>query len=310
MNKIGEVFDSKPKNADLPINDVIDEFVDQLTLYNSKFDFKNFLVMTTKQPKENLSLVREYSNFVKFIHKLKLYNHFQEQVIIKSLVIKLIESNSNFVKIKKNFNESTSMFTKDFMSLLQKKVTRALDNEKSSSEIGIASEFKNDNYVNTLFDEKERHTLKYQNMKKILSKFTSLPKLFYKRISMINLQDVYNALQTIKSSDDVVRSSLKIRKDIKEIRKNVAEIVEVLNAKEVLKVHKRSMNINNFNQRRSSYFRNSVFFGAQKENEKKTENSEIFMKIPILQKNKVSAKSKINNKKIEKIQEFPDEKDE
>jgi hypothetical protein len=285
LSKIGEVFDTKPKNSDLLMENVIEEFVDHLTYYNPKFDFKNFLVIPSKIPKENLSLIKEYSNFVKFANKLKLYNSFQKHVIIKSLVIKLIESNSNYVQIKNKVLPNTKQ---------NKEESLDVNNKSDHNSIDLVSE----KYLNSIFDEKERGSLKYHNIKKALTKFTSLPKLFYKRISMINLQDVYNAMNIIKSSENLERSSLKLRSDLKKIRKNVGEIIDVLNAKEVLLNQKKNSNVTLFKQRKASIFVNSNIPNNGIPNDNLTKSTPI--------KSKLARKL---SKNLDNMHNIPEEKD-
>ena len=302
INKIGEVFASKPKNSELLMEEIIDEYVDHLSFYNSKFDFKNFLLLTENYPVENLSLIREFSNFVKFINKLKVFNDFQEKVIIRSLVVKLIESNNNFIKIKTNFVEKISVLDHNILSILQNDVMNENYLSKMDQQNLIENEFDN-GYLSTILDDKDKHTLKYQFLKKSLMKFIILPKLFYKRLSMINMQDIYNALISVKSSEDIMKSSLKIRKDIKIIKKNVGEVVDVLNAKEVLKIRKTKENRNEFIKRRSSTISSLGIGKFHSDNQMKKD----FSTNLINQKFKNSNKMKINLKKINNIL---DEKDE
>ena len=120
---------------------------------------------------------------------------------------------------------------------------------------------------------------------------------------MINMQDIYNALISVKSSEDIMKSSLKIRKDIKIIKKNVGEVVDVLNAKEVLKIRKTKENRNEFIKRRSSTISSLGIGKFHSDNQMKKD----FSTNLINQKFKNSNKMKINLKKINNIL---DEKDE
>ena len=85
----------------------------------------------------------------------------------------------------------------------------------------------------------EQELVKKLNQNKILGNFEKLPKLFYKRLSIINLKSCYNALNQVKNFENIGQTQNKIKNDSRNIRKNISDILNVINAKKITEDKKR-----------------------------------------------------------------------
>ena len=230
LDKIGAIFDDKNKRLEIPLDKVIREYVDRLGEFNINYDFKNLLLLG-QYPEDNINLLKDYSVFVKFIHQLKLLNEYNESVLYKKFLIKLCESNANYVQIMKHLQkiEKTDLISKEINNSEQEKLKVQNIYIKNSKKLDI---IKTPSIT-------EQELVKKLNQNKILGNFEKLPKLFYKRLSIINLKSCYNALNQVKNFENIGQTQNKIKNDSRNIRKNISDILNVINAKKITEDKKR-----------------------------------------------------------------------
>jgi len=257
LNKIGEIFNDKNKRLEIPLSKVITEFVDELGCVNKDQNFKNLLVFGN-YPKENIMLIKEYSVFIKFIHQMKLVNDHHLSVVHKKFFLKLCESNAEYVKIQKYIKK-------------EKQISEPKNNEIQRNRVVEINNIQTENYdyLKTPSENEEKNNLKISK-KQLIENLEKIPKLFYKRLSIINLQSCYNSLSHIKNFVNMSQNHNKIRMDTKNIKKNITDIINVLNIKKVIDEKKRTK-LTDSNLRRSSrlsvlntFYKNDVLL-AKKE---------------------------------------------
>lgn len=234
LNKMNEVFDDKYRSPDIPVKEVIDDFTENLRFSNSKFDFRNVLINANH--KESVNLVKEYSTFVKFIDKVRLKNEYNEETINKSLLLKLIESNTNFCKAmmmyKKSRIDRNNNYNKIFPDDIKKSTTFSYGAVITANNYQ-PSDDNDDEYIGTdNFLEMQEELGRSEKKRRSIVSLSLLPKLFYKRLYMINLQDVKNALLTLENASNTSDNNQKIRTELKIIKKAVLKVSNAVNAKE------------------------------------------------------------------------------
>jgi hypothetical protein len=241
LNKASEIFD-KFQKPEILCEDVINEFCELMKISNEHYDFRN--VLLNANHKESLMLVKEYSTLVKFVHKLRLKNKNNDTVINKGLIARLIDSNINFCQIYENLNDRRKRLNRS--TTMSSKIFPSGDNGKfellhANKDEYLRYETNNHSEDDDLEDLIElQHELgKSESSKKNLVAFSKLPKMFYHRLYMINLQDLKNAMDNVKNSDNFHSSIQKIRTDLKSMKKTVNKISTALNAREIVEKQKR-----------------------------------------------------------------------
>jgi hypothetical protein len=270
MNKINEIFDRKynyikagklekvRETKEIPVEQVIDDFTEHMKMANHKYDFNN--VLLGAYHRESVFLVKEYSVFVKFVNKLRIKNEYNEEIINKSLLINLIESNVNFCRLLTDYNHK-----KKGIKANSRNSTKVYPNEKvnDNSKNGVSmsmSQWRQNNSHDSGDEEDEEDLFdlqaelgKNERSRRSIVALSSLPKIFYKRLYMINLQDIKNSLDSLKNKDSAQENNQKIKTELKIIRKTLVNISSALNLKETIEKQRKS-NIINRNQRKSMLY--------------------------------------------------------
>lgn len=235
LNRINEIFEGRyNKVHEVPCIDVIDDFVEQMKMSNDKYDFKNVMLFNTYS-KESVTLVKEYSTFVKFVNNIKIKNKHDQEVIYKNLLIKLIESNVNYCNITRSvkrdgYISSSSMVSSKILPE-ENRARKSGYMEKSMTLVPRSDSDESDDDM--MFDVQKEISRNSKARSSIVT-FARLPKIFYKRLYMINIQDIKNAMDFVKNSEESSQTVQKIRSDLKLIKKHVIEISESFNIKELM----------------------------------------------------------------------------
>lgn len=276
LNKVGEIFNDKSKRLEIPLESIITEFVDQLEEFNKNYNFKNLLLLGG-HPVDNINLIKDYSVFVKFIHQLKLSNEYNQPVVHKKFLIKLCESNANYVKIMKYIQKD-----KQYNTALQ------ANNEVSSRDVKMEIELvkmpSSDLLKTPTVTEEEIN--KKLSKQQILDHLEKIPKLFYKRLSIINLRDCYNAMNHVKNFENMNQNQNKIKNDSRNIRKNITDILNVINAKKITIDKRKSKAIDSKEKRFSSSLNrmSSLVFNRNDQSGKREEGITDYL---LLKENKI-----------------------